>query len=330
MRLRLVVPVDVDTPTGGNVYDLALAEAMRRDGDEVDVVRCTPGELAATTRPWDGTTLVDGLLAAHQPDAIATGRAAVLLHMPLALETGLSPERAAHLERLERQALRAAVVVISTSRWSARYVARHHGLSQVAVAPPGAERAPVSTGSAPPLLVHLAALLPHKDQLGVVAALSGLRDLSWRARLAGSVERDRAYASAVREAARAAGLDDRVEIAGVLPRDAAWDGADLALLPSRVESYGMVVTEALARGIPAVVSEGTGSEEALGVTTTGERPGALVPAGDAAALAGVLRRWLTDARHREALRAAALSRRSTLDAWNMTARSVRSALTRAG
>lgn len=328
MRLRLVVPADVDTPTGGNVYDLALADALRRAGDEVEVVRCEPDALVAATRAWDGATLVDGLLACRQPTAVATGRAAVLVHMPLSLETGLSAGRAAELDRLEREALRAATAVITTSRWSADYVERRHRLTGVAVARPGAERAHVSTGSAPPLLVHLAALLPHKDQLGVVAALSRVTDLAWRARLVGSVHRDGAYASAVREAVRAAGLDDRVEVPGVLSREAAWDGADLALLPSRVESYGMVVTEALARGIPAIVSEGTGSAEALGVGTDGRRPGAVVPAADPAALAGVLRRWLTDAPQRDAWRAAALSRRATLEGWDMTARSVRTALDR--
>jgi glycosyltransferase involved in cell wall biosynthesis len=330
MRVRLVVPAGVDAPTGGNVYDLALAAAMRRDGDDVEVLPCAQQELAARTRPWDGTTLVDGLLACHQPDAVASGRAAVLVHMPLSLETGLSPDRAACLDRLEGQAMRAATAVITTSRWSAAYVARRHGLTGITVARPGVDPAPVGAGSDPPLFVQLAGLLPHKDQLGVVAALSRLTDLSWRARLAGSENRDPAYARAVREAVHAAGLDDRVEIPGVAPREAAWEGADLALLPSRVESYGMVVTEALARGIPAVVSAGTGSEEALGTAPSGERPGAVVPAGDPTALAYVLRRWLTDRPYRDALRTAALARRSTLEGWDRTAASVREALTRAG
>ena len=73
-------------------------------------------------------------------------------------------------------------------------------------------------------------------------------DLSWRARLVGPDDRDPAYAAAVRDAVRTAGLEDRVEIPGAMTREAAWAGADLALLPSRVETFGMVVTEALARG----------------------------------------------------------------------------------
>jgi len=323
-----VVPADVDTPTGGNVYDLALADALRSGGDEVEVVRCEAPKLVdALLRPWNGPTLVDGLLACPQPQALANAPVAVLVHMPLALETGLSRARAAELDRLERHALHAAAGVVATSDWTARYLESHHSLADVVVARPGVEAAPVGKGSDPPLFVHLASLLPHKDQLGVVAALTRLRDLPWRARLAGPADRDPVYAAAVRDAVGAAGLGDRIAIPGTMSREAAWAGADLALLPSRVESFGMVVTEALARGIPAVVSEG-GAAEALGVCVNGERPGAVVPAGDTAALEAALRRWLTDAAHRAALRRAALSRRATLEPWEVTGHHVRDALTR--
>jgi glycosyltransferase involved in cell wall biosynthesis len=328
VRLRLVVPSDVDEPTGGNTYDLALADALRRDGDEVDLRRCTPRDLESVLRqPWEGPTLVDGLLATPRPDAVAGAGVDLLVHMPLALQTGLPRDRAAELDRREHRSLHAAECVVTTSQWTARYLREHHGVDEVAVAPPGVDPAPIVSGSDPPLLVQLAALLPHKDQLSVVAALAQVADLPWRARLAGPTDRDRPYAAAVRDAVRAADLQDRVEIPGTVKRDAAWAGADLAMLPSLVESFGLVVIEALARGVPAVVGAG-GPEEALGLTETGQRPGMVVPAGDPDALADALRRWLTDERSRDAIRNAALARRVTLDPWDVTARRVREALTR--
>jgi glycosyltransferase involved in cell wall biosynthesis len=328
LRLRLVVPADVEAPTGGNAYDLALAAALRAQGDEVAMVRCDPVGLGATlAEAWDGATLVDGLLACPQPNVVAAAGVGVLVHMPLALETGLTSDRAARLDRLEGEALRAARWVVTTSQWSARHVTRHYGIASVAVAPPGVDPAPVAEGSDPPLLVHLAALLPHKDQLGLVSALALLRDLPWQARLAGPTDRDPAYADRVRDAVRGAGLCDRVLVTGAVSRDTAWAGADLALLPSRVESFGMVVTEALARGVPAVVAEG-GAVEALGRTPSGEVPGAVVPPADPAALADVLRRWLTDRAFRDRTRHAALERRATLVGWETTAQKVRTALTR--
>jgi glycosyltransferase involved in cell wall biosynthesis len=328
VRLRLVVPEDVDEPTGGNIYDLALVDALRRGGDEVELRRCAPRDLESVLRqPWEGPTLVDGLLATPQPDALAAARVGVLVHMPLALETGLHRDRVAELDRLERRALRAAGRIVTTSNWTGRYLREHYDVSDVAVATPGVDSAPLVAGSDPPLLVQLAALVPHKDQLTVVAALAQVSDLRWQARLAGPTDRDPEYATAVREAVRAAGLVDRVDIPGTMPREAAWSGANLAMLPSLVESFGLVVTEGLARGVPAVVGAG-GPEEALGVTETGERPGIVVPAGDPDALGDALRRWLTDEHCRDAIRSAALARRVTLEPWDVTARRVREALTR--
>jgi glycosyltransferase involved in cell wall biosynthesis len=108
----------------------------------------------------------------------------------------------------------------------------------------------------------------------------------------------------------------------------------------------MVVTEALARGVPALATDVGGVSEALGWVprpVTGPeperaprpaprveqaagvervRPGILVPPGDPAALAGALRRWLTQPDLRVSLRAAARARRSTLDGWDATARAL--------
>ena len=56
-------------------------------------MRCGPRALIDSLQePWAGPTLVDGLLACPQPHAVASARVGVLVHMPLALETGLSPK----------------------------------------------------------------------------------------------------------------------------------------------------------------------------------------------------------------------------------------------
>jgi glycosyltransferase involved in cell wall biosynthesis len=168
-------------------------------------------------------------------------------------------------------------------------------------------------------------VLPNKGQLSVVEALRRVADLPWRARLVGSLDRDPGYAEDVRAAVTAAGLSTRIALPGVLPRDEAWTGADLALLPSRVEAFGLVVTEALARGVPAVVSEG-GAAEALGGADGAPVPGIVVPPADVDALADAVRRWLTDEALRHELRARALERRTSLPGWGETANDVSAAL----
>jgi len=90
----------------------------------------------------------------------------------------------------------------------------------------------------------------------------------------------------------------------------------------------MVVIEALARGIPVLATAVDGLPDALGRAPDGRRPGLLVPPGDAAALAGALRRWLSEAGLRQHLRRAALGRRDTLTGWEATAGLVAEALGR--
>jgi glycosyltransferase involved in cell wall biosynthesis len=80
----------------------------------------------------------------------------------------------------------------------------------------------------------------------------------------------------------------------------------------------MVVTEALARGLPVVAAAVGGVPEALGRGADGARPGALVPPGDPVALREALRAWLGDAGLRRAWRRAARERRASLPRWSAT------------
>jgi glycosyltransferase involved in cell wall biosynthesis len=137
----------------------------------------------------------------------------------------------------------------------------------------------------------------------------------------GCLVRDPAFADGVRRTTQSKGLGDRVRFAG--PRtgrelDRAYATADLLLLASHAETYGMVVTEALARGLPVLATEVGGVTEALGHGEDGIRPGLLVPPGDPAALGAALRAWLGDAELRGRLRRAARERRASLCGWPVT------------
>ena len=105
----------------------------------------------------------------------------------------------------------------------------------------------------------------------------------------------RTSSPALRRDVRGAGLDDRFVLTG--PRtgpdlDAAYAAADVLVLASRAETYGMVVTEALARGLPVLAADVGGVPEALGTGARRPTAGAARAAGRRDALAGALRRWL--------------------------------------
>jgi len=214
--------------------------------------------------------------------------------------------------------------VVTTSAWSAGRLAELYGLpaAQVHVAEPGSDPAAPATGSAPgEELLCVAAVSFDKGHDVLLDALTALADLSWQCVCVGSLDREPAFVESLRRSALNRGLDERVLFPG--PRagadlDRSYAGADVLVLASRAETYGMAVTEALARGLPVIAADVGGVPEALGRCADGTRPGLLVPAEDAQALAAALRSWLGDAELRAQLRRAAAERRQTLADWSTT------------
>ncbi|MGH3812849.1 MAG: glycosyltransferase family 4 protein, partial [Pseudonocardiaceae bacterium] len=258
-------------------------------------------------------------------------RLIVLVHLPLGDEAGLAPAPVAELAALERETLHAAGAVVATSTWAARrLVARHElGAGQVHVATPGVDRAPFALGTdGATHLLCVGSVTPTKGQDLLIDALAAVADLPWSCDLVGPLRRDPAYVAAVRCSIERHGLGERIRLTG--PRTgaqlaAAYAAADLLVLPSRVESYGMVLTEALARGIPVLAAAVDGVPEPLGYDPDGGVPGVgvpgiVVPPADVTALAAALRRWLGEPALREGLRRCARKRRGTLDGWEATAR----------
>jgi glycosyltransferase involved in cell wall biosynthesis len=345
---------DREDPSGGNVYNRALVTELRGLGIEVrlhklagpwpDGDASTHAELSRALRAAPAC-LVDGILACGSPDVVAaaveSGHAVtIMVHLPIGDELGLDAARRARYAVLEARAIRAASGVLCSSRWSAAELTRRYGRRDVGVGVPGVTPAPVANGSSEASrharFLTIATLTPTKDQLTLVRALAQITDLPWAADLIGSARTDPDYADRLRAEITGAGLADRVAVTGTLvgrELDQRWDAADLLVLPSRTETYGLVVVEALARGIPAVVTEGTGAVEALqqgAAPQSTATPGTTVPAGDPTSLATVLRSWLSEPTVRRAWRRAALTRRDTLPGWRQTAEAVLAYLDRPG
>jgi len=245
------------------------------------------------------------------------------VHMPL----GHRPpdNEAGAVRAREREVLAAAAAVVTTSTWTRRRLGELYALpaDRVHLTEPGVDAARLAPGSAAgDALLCVAALTPDKGHDVLLDGLATATDLSWRCACVGSVVRDPAFAARVRRRARNSGLGDRVRFPG--PRtgaelDRAYAAADLLVLASHAETFGMVVTEALARGLPVLATEVGGVTEALGHGKDGTLPGLLVPPGDPAALGAALRTWLGDAELRARLRRAARERRASLRRWPATA-----------
>jgi glycosyltransferase involved in cell wall biosynthesis len=276
--------------------------------------------------PDGAVVLLDGLIASAAPEALVAQahrlRPVVLVHMPL----GHRPPdgEAVTVRAREREVLAAAAAVVTTSAWARRRLVELYALpaDRVHVAEPGVDAAGLALGTAAgDALLCVAAVTPDKGHDVLLDALATTTDLSWRCACVGSLDRDPAFADRVQRASREKGLSERVRFPG--PRtgpelERAYAGADLLVLASRAETYGMVVSEALARGLPVLAAEVGGVTEALGHAEDGTRPGLLVAPGDPTALGAALRAWLGDAELRGRLRRAARERRASLRAWPVT------------
>jgi glycosyltransferase involved in cell wall biosynthesis len=351
--VHFVLPGGVDdpaAPSGGNAYDRRISLDLAGfgwqvhqhavDGDWPHPGAAARMELARVLRELpDGTVvLLDGLVACGVPEIVVPEAErlslAVLVHLPLGDETGLDPAMAAELDAKERAVLRAVPAVIATSDWAVRRLVSHHGLApdRVHVAAPGADIAPLASGTdGVSRLLCVAAVTPRKGQHRLVEALATVTDLPWSCAFVGGLGHDPAYVAGLRVLIRKYGLQDRLHLAGPqagAQLDASYASADLMVLASYAETYGMAVTEALARGIPVLATDVGGLAEAVGRAPDGGMPGILVPPEDPAALAAELRGWFGEADVRRRLKAAARGRRAALDGWATTARSLAGVLGR--
>jgi glycosyltransferase involved in cell wall biosynthesis len=259
--------------------------------------------------------------------------------MPLVTAVDLAHGEAAR--RSERDVLGAVAGVVATSDWTRRqliaqfsippdrvHVARP-GVDRVHPARPGVDRDRAPLDAPGDRLLCVGAVAPHKGQDLLVEALGGLSGLDWQCMIVGPLDRDPRFVGLLRDRIGRLGIGDRVQFTGMLTGrtlDRAYADADVLVVPSRSETYGMVVTEALAHGIPVIGADVGGLPEALGYTADGQRPGRLVAPDDSVALGAAVAEWLRDGAHRRRLRAAALRRGSTLAGWDQTVRDLQIAL----
>jgi glycosyltransferase involved in cell wall biosynthesis len=337
VALAFAVPGRLDQPTGGYAYDRRVIAELRRRGCDVDIVDLGEG----FPRPTDATKrealarlqripagqpiAIDGLALGVLPEAAAVLRAThpviALVHHPLALEAGLTPEQAQALRTSERAALAAAHHVIVTSAATARVLAANYGVApgHITVATPGNDPAKVGRNTSHETIKLLAvgAVVRRKGYDVLIEALSRLTDLDWQLVIAGDCTRDRDTAGALATRLVVLRLGPRITMTGAVGEEelaALYRDADLFVLASRHEGYGMAFAEAIAHGLPVIGTKAGAIPE-----TVPEGAGILVPPDDVTALAKALRTMIADGALRE--RCAEVSRRAALllPTWAATA-----------
>ena len=326
--VQFLVPEGIDDPervSGGNIFDRHIREGLAGIGwevrlTEVETDAATPAAAVLSSLPDGALVLIDGLVATDAPEAVESAarrlRIVVLAHMVSAAFPDADPRGI----DAERRALQAAHRVIATSEWTKRELVKR-GLAsadRIDVATPGADAAAVSPGTpSGRALLCVGVVAPHKGQDTLVEALAALAaQPEWTCTIAGSLAARPDFADHLRARARAAGVADRITMAGVLGRDDlddAYRRADLLVAPSRAESYGMAIGEALRRGIPIVASSVGGVPQ-----TVSPAAAVLVPPDQPAALRQALEYWMIDPGLRARLKAGAQRAGARLPQWSDT------------
>jgi glycosyltransferase involved in cell wall biosynthesis len=281
--------------------------------------------------PPDAVLLIDGLAFGALPvsclDAVQAPIVA-LVHHPLCLEAGISDEFRVALGLSERASLSRAAHVIVTSASTAALLSQAFGVSgaRLSIAEPGSEpaaRAP--RAGAPPHLLAVGAVVPRKGYQLLVCALAGLDHLAWTLTIAGALDRDEEAVRSVRAALATCRLTGRITLAGVVDSaalDRLYAAADIFVIASLYEGYGMAAAEAMARGLPLVASTGG----ALAATIP-DAAALKFPPGDVKRLRAALHLMLTDAARRTVCAEASWAAGQLQPRWEQTAGCIADVLT---
>ena len=344
------IPGDITLPTGGYTYDREVLARLPAAGVEVSHLALPAGypdpspddithtaELVAATPPG-AVLLIDGLAYGAMPAALIErfDRPIVaLVHHPLCLEAGLRPSRVEALRTLEIAALARASLVVATSPMTARTLTADFDVppERITVAEPGTDPAARARGSTSERIALLAvgSVVPRKAYDVLVRALEidvGARVADWHLSIVGALDRSPATLAELREQIARAGLGASIELLGAKSRaelDALYDQADIFVLSSHYEGYGMVLAEALARGLPIVCTTGGAAAD-----TVPDGAGVKVPPGDVAAFSHAVGQLIGDPGLRRRMADASWTVGQTLPRWEVTARQIAGVLRRAG
>lgn len=336
--VTVVVPGSLATRTGGSIYDRRVAEGLRARGWTVSIIELdsvvhplapplhsAPAQFG--TIPDGSVVLVDGLAFGTMPEIVEHEswrlRFVPIIHMALAATPGLTRGEAAWLSNLERRALaRARHIVVTGARTKtivSVMIERYD--DQVTRITPGVDHVRTDEArhpeAAPLRLLCVANLTWGKGHDILLRSLAALPDGDWTLTAVGSAERDPVYADRIRRMASELGLEPRITWAGESSTlETEFEHADVFVLPTRGETYGMAVAEAIAHGVP-VVSTRTGEI----VSIVGEG-GLIAEAGDPDAFAAMLREATGSATVRGRLAAGARTAAARLPTWNDTAEAI--------
>jgi glycosyltransferase involved in cell wall biosynthesis len=300
MEIGFFIPGDLHTLTGGYAYDREVIAHLTDRGVTVHHI-ALPSSFPFPTDederesahllnaiPKHIPLLIDGLayggFSQSLLDTLKQRCVVALVHHPLCAETGLDVNTAQRLKTSEKRALDAADHIIVTSEATCKGLICDFEIApaRISVAEPGVKRVAFTTIRTPAQqLLAVGTVIQRKGYDVLIEALHEMRELSWTLHIVGAVDRCPHTFVNLQKRVDALDLTSRIVFKGALSPEQverAYHEADVFILASHLEGYGMVLTEALAHGLP-VISTRTGAAtdprygEALNLVDSGDVAG---------------------------------------------------------
>ena len=275
--------------------------------------------------PDRSTLIIDGLafgvldeVAEEEKDRLSL---IAVCHHPLAFETGLDEQQQKDLLEAERRALACAKAIIVTSEHTRTILVTQFAVTdeKITTALPGSDPISFAACDGDPIrLLTVASLIPRKGHDVLIHALAQLNQLDWEAYFIGSSKFEKNWASSLKQQVDNLNLTQRitfVESVENIRRE--YQQADVFVLPSLYEGYGMVFAEALAAGLPVI-----GAKAGAVPDVVPQNAGILVPPGDSDSLAAALKEILTNKQLRKKLQFGAQRVSANLPSWKESAQTI--------
>ncbi len=337
MRVLFIIPGDINLPTGGYRYDREIISAWRQSGVNVELVSLqgnypfpNPEEEKLALEiiqklPCADVAVVDGLLGGSAPEFIQRLSekipVASLIHHPLCLENGLDEKSANSLKKSEKRGLEFTSLIITTSPTTRKTVAElfKRDEKQIHTVLPGVERGTQSAGSQSACLnlLCVGSVIERKGHKDLLLALGKLKHLDWQLDCIGSTAFDEILFAELQALSEQLELDAKVGFHGDVSEDVLssfYKRADLFVLPSLFEGYGMAYAEAIVRGIPVIGTTAGAIPETVPSTC-----GILVEPSNVNALTQALEGLISDDLLRAQYRIGALTAEPDFPTWQSSA-----------
>jgi glycosyltransferase involved in cell wall biosynthesis len=277
--IRFLIPEPKNRRSGGTLYDLQMFETLRGKECKVKIDWVLEGigikNLMGHLNKKD-LLIVDGLVfhQNHQDaNLLEDYNKIYLTHLPFWLEPGIDSKERVSRKSNEIEFIKNCNLVICTSEFISNELINNGISKEILLVIEPKLNPPVSRkntfNKTPVALLAVGNVHYGKGIDILIEAMAQLDNKNWYLKIAGDFNPNDAYYMGLKKAIEQYGLSTKIKFLGECNGEKIEElylNSDMLIHPSRFESYGMVVGEAIGYGLPAIASDAGALPAVYGAT----------------------------------------------------------------